>query len=197
METPTSTRERLVAAMADQLARRGLHGVGLSELLAQAKAPKGVMYHHFPGGKQALAVAAIEQIAQRIGDSLDHLLRKEPDPVAALQIWIQAAQRRLDTSGFEHGCPLATVALESTAQDTELRAALASAFGTLRRRMADALVRSGLADPMAHGLASLMVATYEGGLIQARVAGSSAPMAQATQALLALLKAYTRPGDRT
>ena len=38
------------------------------------------------------------------------------------------------------------------------------------------------------GLAALVVAAYEGALMQARVAGSGAPMAEAAQALLALLQ---------
>ncbi len=188
MSSPVTTRERLISAMADQLARRGLHGVGLNELLAQAQAPKGVMYHHFPGGKNALAIAAIEQIAQRIGGSLDRLLQKESDPIVALRSWIQDAQRRLDASGFERGCPLATVALETTADDTDLRAAIAGAFAALRNHISGALVRAGMETTRAQGLASLLVATYEGGLLQARVAGSGEPMMQATQALLSLLQ---------
>ena len=88
------TRERLIAAMSDLLERRGFHGVGLSELLAQAQAPKGVLYHHFPGGKTALAVAAIEAIAARIADSLERLMHQQPDPIPALHGWIASAQRR-------------------------------------------------------------------------------------------------------
>ena len=61
MET-TPTRTRLITAMADALQRRGLHGVGLNEILRDAQAPKGVLYHHFPGGKTELAVAAIQAI---------------------------------------------------------------------------------------------------------------------------------------
>jgi TetR/AcrR family transcriptional regulator, lmrAB and yxaGH operons repressor len=192
----TPTRQRLIAAMCDQLERRGLHGVGLNELLAQAQAPKGVLYHHFPGGKTALAVAAIASISQRIGDSLDRLLVQQGDPVAALRTWMASAQRRLDASGFERGCPLATVALESSADDTLLRGALASAFAGIRGRIGAALIRAGIAEPQAKGLASLMVATYEGGLLQARVAGCGEPMAQAAQMLLDLLQTYLHPNDK-
>ncbi|MCC6132310.1 MAG: TetR/AcrR family transcriptional regulator, partial [Acidobacteria bacterium] len=35
-----ATRDRLIAAMSDALQRRGYHGVGLSELLVEAQAPK-------------------------------------------------------------------------------------------------------------------------------------------------------------
>ncbi len=187
---PTNTRDRLIAAMCDQLERRGLHGVGLSELLALAKAPKGVLYHHFPGGKTALAVAAIESIGQRIANSLDRLMAQQPEPVAALTTWITAAQSRLAGSGFERGCPLATVALESSADDAMLRAALAAAFADIRARIGAALARAGIPKPKAQGLASLMVATYEGGLLQARVAGSGEPMTLATQTLIELLQTY-------
>ena len=62
----TDTRSRLVNAMQRTLQRNGLHGTGLTELLAQAKAPKGSLYHHFPGGKEELALAAIEQTAEQL-----------------------------------------------------------------------------------------------------------------------------------
>ncbi|MYM94510.1 TetR/AcrR family transcriptional regulator, partial [Rugamonas sp. FT81W] len=47
----------------------------------------------------------------------------------------------------------------------------------------------------AEGLAGLVVAAYEGALLQARVAGSVAPMEQAGAALFALLRARS-PGGR-
>ena len=110
MET-TPTRTRLITAMADALQRRGLHGVGLNEILRDAQAPKGVLYHHFPGGKTELAVAAIQAIVARIVASLDQVLATTTDPATAFERWVQGAQRHLAASSFERGCPLATVAL--------------------------------------------------------------------------------------
>jgi TetR/AcrR family transcriptional repressor of lmrAB and yxaGH operons len=182
------TRDRLVQAMARALQQRGYHGIGLAELLAEAGAPKGVLYHHFPGGKQALAVAAIEATAAHIAASLDRLILARADPLTALQGWLALAQAQLDRSGFERGCPLATVALETTAVDTAVRAALAQAFDGIRARLALLLCSAGVAEARAGGLAALVVAAYEGALMQARVAGSAAPMAEAAEALLALLR---------
>ncbi|NVD98354.1 TetR/AcrR family transcriptional regulator [Massilia sp. BJB1822] len=170
------------------LQTRGLHGAGLSELLALAQAPKGVLYHHFPGGKTALAVAAVEATVAWSCNKLDEYLGDGADVGQALGMWIERAQRGLHGSGFERGCPLAAVALESTPADTELRAALAAAFQAIRERLALGLQRNGQTPAAAQGLAALIVATYEGGLLQARVANDTAPMAQATAALLALLK---------
>lgn len=184
---PPGTRDKLIGAMIHTLQHRGLHGAGLSDILAQAGAPKGVLYHHFPGGKNALAVAAIESTVSYMCAMLDKLMLSEPDPAAALQAWIERAQRGLTASGFERGCPLAAVALESTAADVEIRQALAAGFKAIRARIAQALLAAGHDAVRAEGLAALMVAAYEGGLLQARVANDSAPMVLATQALLTLL----------
>lgn len=182
------TRARLVQAMSRALQQRGYHGVGLAELLAEAGAPKGVLYHHFPGGKQALAVAAIEATAAHIHASLDRLIDQSASPLPVLAGWLQMAQQQLQRSGFERGCPLATVALETTADDVPLRDALARAFDGIRERVARLLAAAGVAQERAGPLAALVVASYEGALIQARVARSGAPMAAAAGALLALLQ---------
>ncbi len=183
------TRERLVAAMREALSTRGYHGIGLNELLATAAAPKGVLYHHFPGGKSELAIAAIAAVAEELAGSLDTLmLRAGGDPAGALEAWMGAAQKLLERSGFERGCPLATVALETTPEDRALRSALASVFAAFRAHLASALAGAGIADSRARSLAALIVSAYEGALLQARVAGEVQPMRDTSQALLDLIR---------
>lgn len=190
------TRDRLLAAMTDALQRRGLHGVGLSELLLAAQAPKGVLYHHFPGGKSELAVAAIEQVVATIDASLQRLLQRPAQPshpdhpehaVQALRQWMAHAGQQLQRSSFERGCPLAAVALESTAEDSAIRAALARGFAMLRERLAQVLAQAGMAPDRAPGLAALVVSAYEGALMQARVAGQAQPLQDTTDTLLAII----------
>lgn len=186
--TSTPTRDRLIHAMGDALQRRGLHGVGLSDILAAADSAKGGLYHHFPGGKSELAVAAIEQQVAALCALLDKLLTAAPDPVAALELWTAKAQQQLAASDFQRGCPLATVALESDADDVAIRRALADGFAAIRARLAQAFEAAGKI-PDAAGLAALIVAAYEGALLQARVAGSVAPMEMVGAALFPLLRA--------
>lgn len=181
--------------MTDALQRRGLHGSGLTELLAAAKAPKGVLYHHFPGGKTELAVAAVEATVQRLCVMLDERMASG-DPAVALMAWINGAQKRMAASGYEQGCPLATIALETTADDVEIRAALGAGFAEIRLRIGGALARAGYAGPTAASLAALLVAAYEGGLLQARAAGTPEPMNLVGEALLSLLTLH-RPKEIT
>ncbi len=192
----TSTRDNLINAMTDALQRKGLHGVGLNELLDIAGAPKGSLYHHFPGGKSELAVAAIERISERIDSLFAQLFTNQPDPLNAMHSWLQGALQQLESSGFERGCPLATIALESSADDVEIRAALQRSFNAVRQALSRQLRAHGYADEQAENLAALFVAIYEGGLLQARVAGSSEPLRRAATALFNLAREQFPGGVR-
>lgn len=186
---PPGTRDRLIAAMLEALSTRGYHGIGLNELLASAGAPKGVLYHHFPGGKTELAIAAIAAVVEQLTMGLDKVMqRADGDPASALAAWLASAQKRLEKSGFERGCPLATVALETTPDDQSLRAALSAAFSAFRERLALALVGAGVAQTRAASLAALIVSAYEGALLQARVAGNVQAMRDTSVALLDLVR---------
>lgn len=174
--------------MLEALRTRGYHGAGLSEVLAAAGAPKGVLYHHFPGGKAELAVCAIEAVTERIGAELDGALQRAGDPALAITAWMDAAQGVLAASAFERGCPLATVGLESGPEDQAIRAALARGFATIRDRLRHALTAVGVPDATARRLAALIVSAYEGALLQSRVAGNGAPMRDTAEALIGLVR---------
>ncbi len=196
MPTPSSTptdntpgtRERLIAAMLDALRHKGYHGVGLKELLDVAQAPKGVLYHHFPGGKSELAVASIEAVIAQITTGLDKLTQRYPDVVQALEAWMGSAQKALSVSGYERGCPLATIALESAPDDVAIRETLAKGFAAIRERLAHALHQAGIEETRAHSLAALTVSAYEGALVQSRVAGNVDAMQATSRALMDLVR---------
>lgn len=183
------TRERLVAAMRDGLQRRGLNGLGVNDVLRDAGAPKGVLYHHFPGGKSELAVAAIDDTVERLARLLDDVFTQAPDPLAALETWIERAGEVLDGSGWALGCPLGSVSLESTPDDRAIRAALAAGFARLRGVVTDRLVEAGLGRTFSQDAAALVVAAYEGALLQARVAQDASVLRSVSRALVVSARA--------
>jgi TetR/AcrR family transcriptional regulator, lmrAB and yxaGH operons repressor len=184
---PIETRTRLIRAMQYFLATRGFHGIGLSELLTHAKAPKGVMYHHFPGGKTELALVALEESTQAMLRQLDKALAKTTSTSGAIALWFEGSIKLLSQDNFELGCPLATVALESTSEDAELRQAIAKSFSLIREALSRIFEKQ---TDAAHAkqLAALFVAAYEGALMQARVAQSAKPLRDALLALLPLIQ---------
>lgn len=187
-ETPVPTRERLIVAMQSALQNKGYHGVGLKELLEVAQAPKGVLYHHFPGGKAELAVASIEAVVTQLTLSLDKLTQRNADVLQALEAWMGSAQKALAVSGYQRGCPLATIALESGPDDIAIRLALANGFAAIRERLSHTLQHAGIEESRSRNLAALTVSAYEGALVQSRVAGNVDAMQATSRALLDLVR---------
>lgn len=181
------TRQRLVSSMRRLVQQRGYNGFGLNELLTEAGAPKGVLYHHFPGGKAALAIEAVQRSAEAAAGSLRALLQERRTVRAALLVWIEAAAARLGQSGFVNGCPLATITLETAATEPALREALDHAFAQLRAVLAEALAAEGRSRVQAERLAMLFVSAYEGALMQARAARDTSILLSTYRALEPLL----------
>ena len=70
-----TTRQRLIAAASHQFAHRPYSTVSLDDILAEAELTKGAMYFHF-SSKQALAVAIIENLAERSRTAVTELLAR-------------------------------------------------------------------------------------------------------------------------
>jgi TetR/AcrR family transcriptional repressor of lmrAB and yxaGH operons len=120
----------------------------------------------------------VATVVSQISADLDKLTQRfGHDPAAALAAWMAAAQKVLEKSGFERGCPLAAVALESTREDDALRSALAEGFSTIRERLGLMLSGAGLPEPKAQSIAALMVSAYEGALISPASQAACVPCA--------------------
>jgi len=188
----TSSRERLLLAMQDLMQQQGYAATGLSQILAHAAAPKGVLYHHFPGGKRALAEAAVAAAGERVLASFEVLFARTPDPLEALMAWTQSVAGALKKSQYARGCPLATIALEAAASEDELQIVLAAAFAAMQARIAKQFELAGASPEGAQSHANLVLSTYEGGLLLARAQRSTAPFVDAMTTLHHLLQTAQR-----
>ena len=182
------SRKILVKTMQSALQSKGLHGVGLSEILKTAGLPKGSLYYHFPGGKEELALAAIANAEQEMARFLEQVFARFADPLDALAAWIDSALQRIAASRFKLGCPLAAAALDCSPEDTDLLLALHGAFTNLRDQLAGHISRAGFPTDAATDLAVLVLTSYEGGLMMARAAGSTDPIERAFRALLSHIR---------
>jgi len=63
-------RARMVAGAVRLLATRGLEGTSFAEVLTLTDAPRGSVYHHFPGGKSELVHAGLDLAASRALDAM-------------------------------------------------------------------------------------------------------------------------------
>jgi TetR/AcrR family transcriptional regulator, lmrAB and yxaGH operons repressor len=188
------SRERAVRAMARLLRRRGYAGTRLQHVVAEARAPVGSLYFHFPGGKAALAAEAVASAGGELGGRLAQLLagRSAPDALEAIAV---AMGEDLKRSRWRNGCPIATTALERGADDDVIRRAADGVFRGWEGLFAARLERDGIARDEARGLGVLIVSSLEGAIILARSQRSAAPLGDTARSLANLLR-RTAPGTR-
>jgi TetR/AcrR family transcriptional repressor of lmrAB and yxaGH operons len=186
----TASKAKIIAATLDLLRRAGLAGAGINNIVAVSGAPKGSVYHFFPGGKHELVAAALRQAEGAVGEGFRTIFSGDaalPQKVLAL---FQATAERIEATGFTRGCPVAAVTLDIDDLSENLRAIGNAVFATWRQ-----IIASGLHDiPAAerNKVAQLILATLEGALILARAQASTDPLLE-TGGLLAMTLSRTFP----
>lgn len=183
----SDTRDRLIRTTGRLLRTQGYAGTGLNQIMAEADAPKGSMYFHFPGGKAELAAAAVQRFAERITAHLVKRLAGSPTVRDAVAGFFDSYVEHLAATQFAEGCAVATVALDGAAEHDVLAEAAGSALHEWTDLIARALEAEGRAADEAHRLATLVVATIEGTIVMARGERSTEPIEAARDALVPLL----------
>lgn len=169
----SDTRDRLVDAAVDIYRRRGPGGTGLAEVCGQAGTTKGVLSHHFPGGKEELVLATIERNAGEVTATLERLLDGSPSTGDALRTFFSMYASLLrDDSDF--GCPLAAAVVDASSESADVRDALATAFDAWIAMIARTLRERGWSAAEARELAVTAVAAMEGAIIVSRATGRPA-----------------------
>ena len=79
MARDRDTRADLVQTMARLLRDQGYTATGRAQLLAESGVSNGSLYHHFPGGMEELAEAALEASGQAVADALSEALDGAPN----------------------------------------------------------------------------------------------------------------------
>src|SRR5260370_17628701 len=105
----TDSRASMVRSAASLIRSRGISATSLSDVLADSRAPRGSIYHHFPEGKRQLAEDAISWTSERV---LAHLRAGVPSrPSEVLERFIAMWRQVVVTSGGTAGCVVAGPAL--------------------------------------------------------------------------------------
>ncbi|GAA3388226.1 TetR/AcrR family transcriptional regulator [Cryptosporangium minutisporangium] len=165
----------MIRAAVELFRERGYAGTSFGDVIERSGAPRGSIYHHFPGGKVQLAEEALRWYAQRSTEALSRLTGGFPAD-EAVALFLDASQDALRRSEFGQGCPVAGVALDLAPSDTTLATASTETFTAWQSVLAAAFTRDGAAPSRAARAATLVVAAVEGGLLLARAARSTNPL---------------------
>uniref|UniRef100_UPI003D8DA6AF TetR/AcrR family transcriptional regulator n=1 Tax=Gordonia sp. B7-2 TaxID=3420932 RepID=UPI003D8DA6AF len=152
-------RERMVIHAADLIGRGGVAATSIGDVIAASSAPRGSIYHHFPGGKTQLMTEAVRYagdfIADRLGTLRSHTAADAVTDIG--DVW----RRMLINSDYQFGCPVLAGGL---ARRTEPQVAdvAEEVLTQWTKLVASRLVVEGVDVDRAGSLANLIVAAIEG-----------------------------------
>lgn len=178
------TQDKILAATLDLIERQGFHNTGLQQIIKASGAPKGSLYFHFPEGKDQIVALALGQGTQLIRSMIEHAFTTADSLEQAVSWLFDGLSVRLQSSDFEKGCPVATVALEVNEQHPSVLEACGEAFDQWQNAIAHGLQTKGMHRELADSEAALILSQLEGALMLARIRRSRIPMDQARDAVL-------------
>ncbi len=184
MPRPSDAKTRFIDTAVILFQAHGYHGVGLSEIIEQAKAPKGSFYFHFPGGKEELAEHAVRSAGGYLIYVLNKSFRDAPSFRAGAQLMIARLYDSFEASGWTLGCPITSVLLDTTPKSERLSLAIKDVMESWINCLADQIIRF---HPEANGraLAMKILVSLEGAWILARMLRSREPFDQVMSVITA------------
>lgn len=179
-------RQRMIRSAALLMRERGVEGTSFSDVLEHSGAPRGSIYHHFPGGKSQLVEEATRYAGDFIASGLAAALAGD-DPRAAIRVFADGWLAILRDSDFSAGCPVVAAAVEGD-RTPEARRAAAAAFDRWQSLLTEAIEGRGVTAERAAGLATLAVAAIEGAVVLARAQRSTVPLERVCRELETLVE---------
>lgn len=179
-------RERLIESAARLFRRQGYAATGVKQLLDGSGTVTGSLYHHFPGGKEQVALAVVERAGREVGAALTAMLAGG-GVRTAMDRWITWLARSLEASGGLDGCPIAPLALEAPTASEPIRRAAAEQFAAWAAVIASALRDEGYPADEADRLGLVLLSAIEGALLLSRTSGDTTALDALRATVTALL----------
>jgi AcrR family transcriptional regulator len=170
-----SARDRIVRSAAALVRERGVHGVGLRQIVAHADGPRGSLQRYFPGGKTQLITEALNLAGAEVLRDTESGLNEAATLADAIDAIFAPWRHVLIESNFTMGCPIAATVIDAGGDDRlrqEARALLAQWRDSIRA----ALAAFGIQESTAEDHASVLLAALEGALILSRANQSTQPL---------------------
>jgi len=182
-----STRVKMLQAAAEVLRERGAAGVTIDEVLARSGAPRGSVYHHFPGGRNQLLAEALvfagETITEVIGQAAPKGARY------LIREFVEFWQRILTLSDFAAGCPVVAAAVGPVDDGLHLTTVAGAIFSHWRDALVRAFVNDGFSRADADALSVTGIAALEGAVVLCRATRSTDPLREVSDQVEFLIAA--------
>ena len=179
-------RDRLLQAAVRLFRQKGYAATGLSEILSISGAPRGSLYHYFPGGKEEIGAEAVRSAGRAVEQTLTDLVQRTAGSNEFIIAYTGQLGDWIAASGYRDGCPVATTLLETTPRSERIAAAGREVIESWTNAIAVAFRRDGFDEPASRKQALLLISTIEGALLMARVLRDTAPLAAIVEAFASM-----------
>jgi AcrR family transcriptional regulator len=185
---PAETKDRIVETTAELFRRQGYTGTGVKQIVAEANAPFGSIYHFFPGGKIELGAEVLRTSGAKYIELFATIAADAPDVITAVGDFFSGAAETLEETDYEDACPIATVALEVASTNEILRKATAEVFESWLDAATMYFTAAGMEPLRAADVALEMLMLLEGAFLFSRAAKTTRPMEVAGAAAVASVR---------
>jgi TetR/AcrR family transcriptional regulator, lmrAB and yxaGH operons repressor len=179
------SRAEVIDRLLTVIRRSGYDGASLSDLSAATGLGKSSLYHHFPNGKDDMAMAVLESLAGQLRDAVFTPLRTAGTPKKRLDAMVKSVDAFY--SGGDDPCILAQIALGSTRD--RFRGPVKAIFADWMDAITDVLVDAKLPRAKARTRAEDAVLRIEGALILAGAMNDTSVFQRTLRTLTASLLA--------
>ncbi|MDQ1426420.1 MAG: hypothetical protein QOD72_3918 [Acidimicrobiaceae bacterium] len=162
------TRERIVEASSALFSRQGFASTGVKQIVEQANAPFGSVYHFFPGGKEQIGEEVVRWSGAQYLQLIALIFDAAPDVATGTNNFFLGAARTVEESDYADACPIATLALEVASTNDTLRQATADAFDSWVAEVTRRYIAAGLGRRRARALAEMAFCSLEGAFLLSR-----------------------------
>lgn len=181
------TDERIRLAMAELLRKQGYAATGVNQLARAADAPTGSIYHHFKGGKRAVAAAALRSTGAAYIQLLPLLLDPYDDLPEGVEAAFAAAGDDMRDTGWANMCPVGTVTGEVADAEPLLREVAGEVMAGWVEEGTRYLAGRGLSEPDARQAIYALLSALEGAFLLARGLRSTEPLTAAGRSCAAYI----------
>jgi TetR/AcrR family transcriptional regulator, lmrAB and yxaGH operons repressor len=178
------SKQTYVPTLLELFRQYGYEGVTLSKISRATGLGKASLYHHFPGGKAAMAVAALTEVNQWLELRILPMLESTAKPIDKFQSMCQEVDRFFN--GGQNSCLWAVLMLEQSSDDL-FHSQINWAFSQWIAAIAKVLIAAGLDEISAQQRAEDAIVAIQGSLILARGLRDLAPFQRAIEHLPAQL----------
>lgn len=181
----------MVASAAALIGAHGVNATSFSDVLDDSGAPRGSIYHHFPGGKRQLAEDAMAWTREQVL-AYQRSCRATSAP-GVVEHFVALFRQAMVASECRAGCPVAGVIVDTYSGEDGLlkvgRESFRSWIGLLSRQ----LVNTGVPPKAARSLAMTTLASVEGALVLCRAEGTVRPLDSVEHQLSDLARSLVGP----